>query len=67
MRRDLCDSAKKGRACIDDLCRHNDPTLCGFSPSEYEDIMGLCGFCGAERGDPCESNCDCIECRDGGG
>ena len=39
MPRDLCDSAKKGNVCIDDLCRSNpDNTLCGFDQSEYEDI-----------------------------
>ena len=34
--RDLCESAKKGRPCIDDLCHNNpDNTLCGFDQSEY--------------------------------
>jgi hypothetical protein len=35
--RDLCESAKRGKVCIDDLCRSNpDNTLCGFDQSEYE-------------------------------
>jgi hypothetical protein len=37
--RDLCDSAKRGQICIDDLCRNNpDNTLCGFDQSEYEQL-----------------------------
>ena len=37
--RNLCESAKCGRVCIDDLCRSNpDNTLCGFDQSEYEDL-----------------------------
>jgi hypothetical protein len=40
--RDLCESAKKGHPCIDDLC-HNaalcgGDTLCGFNQSEYDEI-----------------------------
>lgn len=38
MSRDLCDSAKRGRACIDDLCRGSDETLCGFSQSDYDEM-----------------------------
>lgn len=35
----LCDSAKKGQVCIDDLCRNSpDNTLCGFDQSEYEEM-----------------------------
>jgi hypothetical protein len=35
----LCDSAKQGKVCIDDLCRGNpDNTLCGFDQSEYDQI-----------------------------
>jgi hypothetical protein len=34
--RDLCESAKKGHRCIDDLCYGADETLCGFSQDEYE-------------------------------
>ncbi len=38
-RRDLCESAKKGHVCPDDLCRGNpDFTLCGFDQSEYEQM-----------------------------
>ncbi len=37
--RDLCESAKKGHVCPDDLCRSNpDSTLCGFDQSEYDEI-----------------------------
>ncbi len=36
----LCESAKKGRVCCDDLCRSNpDETLCGFNQSEYERMI----------------------------
>ena len=39
MRRDLCDSAKRGKVCIDDLCRSNpDNTLCGYDQSLYEEV-----------------------------
>lgn len=39
MRRDLCESAKKGHLCCDDLCHGNpDDTLCGFDRSFYEEI-----------------------------
>lgn len=35
----LCDSAKRGKPCIDDLCRNNpDNTLCGFDQSEYDQM-----------------------------
>lgn len=37
--RDLCESAKKGKVCIDSICRGNpDFTLCGFDQSEYEEM-----------------------------
>ena len=32
----LCESAKRGYPCIDDLCNGVDTTLCGFEPYEYE-------------------------------
>lgn len=32
----LCESAKNGRLCIDDLCRTGGETLCGFDMDEYE-------------------------------
>lgn len=39
MPRDLCESAKKGRTCIDSICRSNpDNTLCGFSQELYDEI-----------------------------
>jgi hypothetical protein len=39
--RDLCESAKKGKVCIDDLCRSNpDNTLCGFDESLYLELVG---------------------------
>jgi hypothetical protein len=37
--RDLCESAKQGKVCIDDLCRSNpDNTLCGFDKSGYDEL-----------------------------
>lgn len=38
MTRDLCESAKKGYCCIDDICRGSDVTLCGFDKEEYEEM-----------------------------
>jgi hypothetical protein len=38
-RRDLCESAKKGKLCIDDLCHGSDVTLCGFYLDEYEEML----------------------------
>jgi hypothetical protein len=41
--RDLCESAKRGKVCIDDLCRSNpDNTLCGFDESEWDEITRDC-------------------------
>lgn len=37
--RDLCESAKRWKVCIDDLCRGADVTLCGFSLDEYEEMV----------------------------
>lgn len=34
----LCESAKKGHACIDDLCRGSSPTLCGFDQDDYDEM-----------------------------
>lgn len=54
MRRDLCESAKKGKLCCDDLCHGSpDDTLCGFDRSLYEEITSDfeeddcmdCGMC----------------------
>ena len=36
--RDLCESAKKGRRCGDDLCYGADVTLCGFDLDLYREI-----------------------------
>ncbi len=37
--RDLCEPAKRGHLCCDDLCHGNpDDTLCGFDRSFYEEI-----------------------------
>lgn len=36
--REFCESAKKGRKCIDDLCRGGDVTLCGFDQDEYDEM-----------------------------
>ena len=37
--RDLCESAKQGHLCPDDLCHGNpDNTLCGFSRELYDEI-----------------------------
>jgi hypothetical protein len=37
MRRgELCESAKRGKVCIDDLCHGADVTLCGFDRHFYE-------------------------------
>ncbi len=39
MGRDLCESAKRGHLCADDLCHGNpDDTLCGFDKSFYDEI-----------------------------
>lgn len=38
MWRELCESAKKGKVCPDDLCRGADVTLCGFDKELYEEI-----------------------------
>lgn len=38
MKRDLCESAKKGRRCGDDLCYGADVTLCGFDLDLYREI-----------------------------
>lgn len=36
---DICESAKKGKVCIDSLCRSNpDNTLCGFSQELYDEV-----------------------------
>lgn len=38
--KELCESAKKGKPCINDLCRSNpDNTLCGFDQSFYDELV----------------------------
>ena len=35
----LCESAKVGKVCIDDLCRGSpDETLCGFNADAYAEM-----------------------------
>ena len=36
--RDLCESAKRGHLCIDDLCHTGGETLCGFRQFDYDDV-----------------------------
>jgi hypothetical protein len=38
MRPDLCESAKHGHWCIDDLCHTGGETLCGFCQFDYDDV-----------------------------
>ena len=38
-RTDLCESAKQGKLCIDDLCHTGGETLCGFSLIEYQEMI----------------------------
>ena len=38
MSRQLCESAKNGRLCCDDLCHSGGETLCGFDPDFYEEV-----------------------------
>jgi hypothetical protein len=40
-RRDLCQSAKEGHLCIDDLCHTGGETLCGFDLFDYQDMLDL--------------------------
>ncbi len=55
----LCESAKKGHVCPDDLCHGADVTLCGFDKNEYyrmtEDYREGCPWCG-ERTE-CQPTC----------
>ena len=39
MRRELCESAKRGHLCIDDLCHTGGETLCGFIQIEYDEMV----------------------------
>lgn len=66
-RGDLCESAKKGFVCPDDVCRGADVTLCGFDKDwydscfdggpdydgEYEDEDDLYGDCSMTPGGQC--------------
>ena len=38
MKRELCESAKRGHLCIDDLCHTGGETLCGFSQIDYDEM-----------------------------
>ena len=38
MSKQLCQSAKKGRLCCDDLCHGGGETLCGFDPDFHEEL-----------------------------
>lgn len=68
MKRELCESAKKGRCCPDDLCHGADITLCGFDKDFYEreimrdedeqDHEQWCVRCGATGDDPHSAFCD---------
>ena len=71
MRRELCESAKKGRVCIDDLCRGADVTLCGFDKDAYDEMLREddfdddgCYECGGEGfivADCFEDSCCCAD------
>ena len=37
-RRELCESAKHGKLCIDDLCHTGGETLCGFCQYDYDEV-----------------------------
>lgn len=37
--REFCDSAKKGKPCIDSLCRTGGETLCGFDQDWYDELV----------------------------
>jgi len=51
-RRDLCESAKKGMLCIDDLCRTGAETLCGFDLQEYQDLLEEDEICTCDFDEP---------------
>ncbi len=72
MSRDLCESAKKGRLCIDDLCRGSDVSLCGFDLEAYQELvdeddntepdyfdcaMDRTGACGKAGSEECDFEC----------
>ena len=37
--RSLCESAKKGHVCMDDICRGCDITLCGFDKEAFDEMI----------------------------
>lgn len=39
----LCESAKKGHICPDDLCHGSDVTLCGLDKEMLEEVNRACG------------------------
>lgn len=38
MRGELCESAKRGSVCPDDVCRACEITLCGFNKELYDEV-----------------------------
>ena len=58
--RSLCDSAKRGRVCMDDICRGSDITLCGFDKDFYDEMVGD----DADDNDVCFDP-DCEQCNEG--
>jgi len=70
MRRDLCESAKRGHLCIDDLCHTGGETLCGFCQHDYDDVADAC-TCDIDGEDNCalhypiddgSDDDDCMDC-----
>jgi len=39
----FCESAKRGKRCIDDLCHNADITLCGLDQEAYERLKERLG------------------------
>ena len=54
-RRDLCESAKRGQLCIDDLCHGGGETLCGFDLQDYQDMLEEEEICTCDFDEP--ENC----------
>lgn len=55
----LCDSAKRGFVCPDDICRGSDVTMCGFDKDAYDEMASA-----AEDDDFCFDP-DCEQCNGG--
>ena len=53
--RDLCESAKKGKVCCDDLCHGMDVTLCGFDKEAYDEMVSEERY-GSEHGDQADED-----------